>query len=212
MKENDWDSERIRQQFDFLLEIDKEKEVVRRTPLHDNSRMEDDAEHAWHMAVMALILSEYANEEIDVLKTISMVLIHDLVEIYAGDTYAYDEEGKKTQENREADAAEKLFSRLPEDQAFAFAMLFNEFNVGDSPEAQFARTLDNIQPTMLNNASEGTSWEENGIALSQVLKRNASTDEGSEILWNYAYKNFIFPNVRKGHLKDDLGDRKPEEP
>ena len=150
MKENDWDSERIRQQFDFLLEIDKEKEVVRRTPLHDNSRMED--------------------------------------------------------------AAEKLFSRLPEDQAFAFAMLFNEFNVGDSPEAQFARTLDNIQPAMLNNASEGTSWEENGIALSQVLKRNASTDEGSEILWNYAYKNFILPNVWKGHLKDDLGDRKPEEP
>jgi len=209
LKCKDWDDERIHKQFDFLLELDKEKEVIRRTPLHDNSRFEDDAEHAWHLAVMIMVLSEYANEEIDEYHTMCMVLIHDLVEIYAGDTYAYDEEGKKTQKAREKQAAEKLFSRLPKDQGEKFLALFQEFDEGETPEAKFARTLDNVQPTMLNNASGGTSWEENGIRLSQVLGRNRNTAEGSETLWNYSYNNFILPHAESGELKDDLGDKKP---
>lgn len=212
MSEKDWETDRIQQQFQFLLELDKEKEVMRQTPLHDNSRMEDDAEHAWHLAVMTLVLSEYANEDIDVLKTVSMVLIHDLVEIYAGDTYAYDEEGKKTQKSREAAASEKLFSLLPPDQAKKFKALFEEFDARETPEAKFANTMDNIQPTMLNNASGGTSWVKNGVRLSQILNRNEKTAEGSETLWNYSYRNFILPHVEHGEIKDDLGNGKPPRP
>ena len=196
MKENDWDSERIRQQFDFLLEIDKEKEVVRRTPLHDNSRMEDDAEHAWHMAVMALILSEYANEEVDVLKTISMVLIHDLVEIYAGDTYAYAGVSKEAQHEKEAESADRLFGMLPE-EGKKFRALWDEFERADTPEARFAHTMDNIQPMMLNDYTGGRAWKEHGVHLSQIMKRNEHTAEGSEILWDYAREKLIGPHVGK---------------
>lgn len=212
MSEKDWESERLRQQFAFLLELDKEKEVIRRTPLHDNSRMEDDAEHAWHMAVMTLVLSEYANEDIDVFHTVSMVLIHDLVEIYAGDTYAYDEEGKKTQKAREEAAKEKLFSQLPEDQAAKFKALFEEFDARETPESKFANAMDNVQPSMLNDASGGTSWAEKGVRLSQILNRNARTAEGSETLWNYSYGNFILPHVEHGEIADDLGSEKPPKP
>ncbi len=197
---------RLKQQFDFLLELDKEKQVERRTPLHDNSRKENDAEHAWHMAVMAMILSEYANEDIDVDKTIRMLLIHDLVEIYAGDTYAYDEEGKKSQEEREEKASEKLFALLPKDQGDALKALFEEFDAGETPEAAFARTLDNVQPTMLNDASGGTSWAENRVRLSQVLKRNGNTAKGSEELWDYSYHHFILPHVADGQLIDDTDE------
>lgn len=212
MREKDWETERIQQQFAFLLELDKEKEIMRQTPLHDNSRKEDDAEHAWHMAVMALVLSEYANEDIDVLHTVSMCLVHDLVEIYAGDTYAYDEEGKKSQKAREAAAEEKLFSMLPDDQAVKFKALFEEFDARETPESKFANTMDNIQPTMLNNASGGTSWAENQVRLSQILNRNSKTAEGSETLWNYSYSNFILPHVEHGEIRDDLGADKPAKP
>lgn len=212
MREKDWETERIKKQFAFLLELDKEKEVMRQTPLHDNSRMEDDAEHAWHMAVMALVLSEYANEDIDVLHTVSMCLVHDLVEIYAGDTYAYDEEGKKSQKTRETAAEEKLFSMLPDDQAAKFKALFEEFDARETPESKFANAMDNVQPSMLNNASGGTSWVENGVRLSQILNRNSKTAEGSETLWNYSYSNFILPHVEHGEIRDDLGAGKPAKP
>lgn len=187
----------------FLREIDSEKFIGRQTYLHDASRKENDAEHAWHLAMFVLILSEYAEEPIDVAKTVSMVLVHDLIEIYAGDTYAYDEDGKKTQRAREEKAADKLFGMLPADQRDAVRGLFEEFDAGQTPEARFAHTCDNIQPTMLNDASGGLSWTEHGVHLSQVLGRNAQTAKGSSVLWNYALNNFILPHVEDGQLKPD---------
>lgn len=196
------DQTRLDKQFAFIREIDQEKKIGRQTYLADGERKENDAEHAWHMAVMVLLLQEYANEEIDVLRTISLLLIHDLVEIYAGDTYAYDEEGKGSQREREQEAAERLFSILPEDQSQMMRALWEEFEAEESAEAKFARTMDHIQPLMLNAASDGKSWLEHGIHLSQVLKRNQKTADGSEVLWEYARERFIQPNVEAGRLKD----------
>lgn len=195
------DRERINKQFKFALEIDKEKMIGRQTYLSDGIRLENDAEHAWHLAMMTILLSEYANEEIDVLKTVTMVLLHDIVEIDAGDTFAYDEEAKKTQRERELKAADRLFHLLPEDQEKIFRGLWDEFEAGESPEARFAHTMDNIQPAMLNAATEGKAWIEKGTRLPQVLERNESTPKGSKILWDYSYNNFILPNVENGKLK-----------
>lgn len=194
---------RLEKQMEFCLEIDKEKFISRQTYLSDGKRRENDAEHAWHMGIMTMILSEYANEKIDVLKTIGMLLIHDLVEIYAGDTYCYDEAGKETQRQRELEAAERLFGLLPADQGEKMRALWDEFEAWDTPEAKFAHTMDCIQPTMLNAATNGISWVEHGVGLSQVLGRNRRTGEGSEALWNYSFENFILPNVEQGRLKDD---------
>lgn len=193
--------ERLRKQFEFIKEIDKEKFIGRQTYLTDGKRKENDAEHAWHMAIMTLLLSEYANEEIDVLKTISMLLIHDIVEIDAGDTYAYDEEGKKTQAAREQKAAERIFGLLPEDQGKKMKALWEEFEARETKEAKFARTMDNVQPVMLNDATDGKAWREHEVRLEQILKRNEKTGEGSEKLWDYSYENFIKPNVDKGNIQ-----------
>ncbi|MBQ0044385.1 MAG: HD domain-containing protein [Bacteroidales bacterium] len=197
--------ERLRQIAEFCKVIDGEKFVQRRTFLTDGERLENDAEHAWHMAVMALLLSEYANDDIDVLKVVSILLIHDLVEVYAGDTFAYDEEGKKSQRQRELAAAGKLFSQLPEDLAKRFRGLWDEFEEWESPESKFAHALDNFQPLMLQHASDGRAWREGGRRLSEVLKRNERSAEGSEKLWNYAFENFITPEIEKGNLIDDRG-------
>lgn len=197
--------ERLRQIAEFCKVIDGEKFVQRRTFLTDGERLENDAEHAWHMAVMALLLSEYANDDIDVLKVVSILLIHDLVEVYAGDTFAYDEEGKKSQRQRELAAADKLFSQLPEDLAKRFRGLWDEFEEWESPESKFAHSLDNFQPLMLQHASNGRAWREGGRKLSEVLKRNERSAEGSEKLWNYAFENFITPEIEKGNLIDDRG-------
>lgn len=194
---------RLEQQIDFCREIDKEKYIGRQTYLSDGARKENDAEHAWHMAIMTVLLGEYANEEIDILKTVTMLLIHDLVEIDAGDTYAYDEEGKKTQRQREEKAADRIFGILPEDQQKKLRGLWEEFEAGITPEAKFARTMDNMQPMMLNAASDGKGWAERGVRLSQILGRNKNTAAGSLQLWDYSYQNFITPNVEKGRIKDD---------
>lgn len=203
MDTNKSDKERLDKQFAFARELDKEKLIGRQTYLANGERKENDAEHAWHMAIMALILSEYANEEIDVLRTISMILIHDVVEIDAGDTYAYDENGKKSQREREVKAAERLFGMLPKDQAVKFRNLWEEFEAQETKEAKFARTMDNIQPVVLNDASDGKSWVEHGVHLSQILNRNKNTGKGSEVIWNYAKENFIDENVRKGNIIND---------
>ncbi len=150
-------SERLKQQFEFIREIDKEKMIGRQTYVSDASRKENDAEHAWHLAIMTVLLSEYANEPIDVLKTVTMLLIHDIVEIDAGDTYAYDEAGKKTQRQRELRAAERIYGLLPADQRDKLRSLWDEFEEGKTPEARFARAMDHIQPVMLNDASGGRS-------------------------------------------------------
>ena len=200
------ENERLKQQFAFFLEADKEKKIGRQTYISDASRKENDAEHAWHMALMTLILSEYANEEIDVLRTISMILMHDIVEIDAGDTYAYDEEAKKSQKEREEKAADRIFSMLPEDQKCKFRELWEEFEAQETKEAKFARTMDNIQPLMLNDATDGKSWSERGVRISQVLKRNENTAKGSKALLEYAYEQMLKPNVEKGRIIDDRNE------
>ena len=195
--------DRLEQQFEFIREIDKEKFIGRQTYLSDGKRKENDAEHAWHMAIMTILLSEYANEEIDVLKTVTMLLIHDIVEIEAGDTYAYDEEAKKTQKEREQKAAERIFGLLPPDQGEKFKKIWEEFEARETKEARFARTMDNLQPVMLNDETDGKAWVEHGVHLEQIMKRNQNTAEGSETLWEYAYQNFILPNVEKGRIKSE---------
>ena len=197
------DKERLKKQFAFFQEIDKEKEIFRQTYLADASRKENDAEHAWHMAIMTVLLSEYANEEIDVLKTVTMLLIHDIVEIDAGDTYAYDPEGKKTQKERERKAADRIFHLLPDDQADKMYELWEEFEAQQTPEAKFARTMDNIQPMMLNDASNGLSWDEHQVKLSQIQKRNERTADGSEQIWEYAKDEFLQKNIQAGHIIED---------
>lgn len=197
------DNKRLEKQFDFFREIDKEKFIGRQTYLTDGERKENDAEHAWHMAIMTVLLSEYANEKIDVLKTVMMLLIHDLVEIDAGDTYAYDEEGKKTQREREEKAAKRIFGLLPEEQGGKLMALWEEFEAYETPEANFAHTMDNIQPVMLNDATDGKAWLEHGVHLSQILGRNKKTAEGSRELWQYAYEKMIAPNAAKGRIIED---------
>lgn len=195
---------RLEQQFEFIKEIDKEKFIGRQTYLSDANRKENDSEHAWHMAIMTILLSEYANEKIDVLKTVTMLLIHDLVEIDAGDTYAYDVEANKSKAAREQAAADRIYGLLPEDQQKKMRDLWEEFEAGETPEAKFAHTMDNIQPIMLNNATDGKSWMEHGVHLSQVLNRNKNTAKGSEELWEFAKDNFIRPSLEKGRLKKDV--------
>lgn len=197
------EKERIKKQFDFIKEIDKEKLIKRQTYLSDGVTKENDAEHAWHMAIMAILLSEYANEPIDVLKTVTMILIHDLVEIKAGDTYAYDEQAKLTQKERELEAADYIFSMLPEDQSEKLRKLWDEFEEEESPEARFAKAMDRIQPMMLNAASDGKMWEERQIKLSQIMNRNKSVAMGSEDLWKYAFETFIQPNVESGKIVNE---------
>lgn len=194
---------RIDKQFEFLLEADKEKFIQRDTLKSDGETFENDAEHAWHMAIMCLLLGEYANEDIDLLKTISMILIHDVVEIDAGDTYAYDDEGKKSQRERELKAADRLFGLLPDDQGKKFRALWEEFEEGKTAEARFAHTMDNVQPAMLNNSTDGKRWAKNKVKLSQILERNKNTADGSKTLWEYSFNNFISPNVEKGRIEKD---------
>lgn len=193
--------ERLDQQFNFIREVDKEKMIGRQSYISDGVRKENDAEHAWHLALMAILLQEYANEPIDVLKVVTMVLMHDIVEIDAGDTYAYDEEGKKTQKEREEKAAKRIYGLLPPEQAEKYYALWQEFEERKTPEAKFARTMDNLQPMMLNDATDGKAWVEHGVRLEQILKRNERTGEGSSRLWNYAKKNFIDPNVKKDRIR-----------
>lgn len=195
------DELRMDKQFGFIRELDKEKFIKRQTYLSDGIRKENDAEHAWHMAIMALVLSEYANTPVDLLKTISMILIHDVVEIDAGDTYAYDEEGKKSQKEREQRAADRIFGMLPKEQADKFRSIWEEFENQETDEAKFAKAMDNIQPMMLNAATDGKSWVEHCVKLSQILDRNKNTHSGSEELWEYAKKKFIDENVNKGRIK-----------
>ena len=197
---------RLERLIEFCREIDKEKLIKRQTLLTDGKTRENDSEHAWHMAVMSILLSEYANEEIDLLKVVTMILIHDIVEIDAGDTYAYDEEGKKTQRQRELKAAERIFGILPDDQRDRLRALWDEFEEGKTAEASFAHTMDNIQPAMLNDATDGKKWKENNVSLSKILDRNKNTAQGSEALWNYSLNNFILPNVEKGRIIDDISE------
>lgn len=194
---------RIEQQMDFMREIDGLKQIGRQTYLKDGSRKENDAEHSWHLAMMALIMNEYANEDVDVLRVISMVLIHDIVELDAGDTYAYDTVGNATKRDREVAAAERIFHMLPEDQAAYLRSLWDEFEAEETSESKFAHVLDNIQPIMLNDASNGKAWKEHQVKLSQILNRNRNTARGSEVMWKYAKEELIDKNLTKGNIIQD---------
>ena len=198
------DMERLKKQMAFIKEIDKEKQIFRQTYVSDATRKENDAEHAWHMAIMTFLLSEYSNEEIDILKTIRMILIHDIVEIDAGDTYAYDDAAKATQQERELLAADRLFGMVPEDQAKEMRALWDEFEAAETKEARFARTMDNLQPMLLNDATNGKAWEEHEVPLSKILKRNERTPMGSKVLWDYAQEKLIKKNVEAGHIIPDV--------
>ena len=191
--------ERLTKQLAFSLEIDKEKNIFRQTHLSGHGRNENDAEHAWHMAIMAYLLKEYANEEVDIAKVMLMCLIHDVVEIDAGDTYAYDKEAQKTQKAREEAAKERIYSLLPEDQKKEFTAIFDEFEAYESAEAKFVHALDNLQPLILNNSNEGGDWKEHGVSASTIYLRHSKTRLGSEKLFE-ATDEIIQDNVRKGNL------------
>lgn len=193
-------TDRMKQQMTFALEIDKEKNILRQTHLSGHGRRENDAEHAWHMAIMAYLFKEYANEPVDIARTMIMCLIHDIVEIDAGDTYAYDEEGLKTQKAREEAAKERLFALLPDDQCRELKDLFEEFEEASSPEARFARAMDNFQPLILNHSNGGGDWKEHGISADKVYARQSRTREGSEAIYEVT-DQIIKENVQKGSLK-----------
>ena len=192
---------RIRQQLEFSLEIDKEKNILRQTHLSGHGRQENDAEHAWHMAIMAYLLREYANEEIDIGKVMLMCLIHDIVEIDAGDTYAYDDENKKAQKAREDAAKERIFSLLPEDQKTELIALFDEFEAYETPESKFAHAMDNLQPLILNHSNGGADWRAHNVSARQVYGRQNKTRLGSEKIFEIT-DAILKENIRKGNIKE----------
>lgn len=195
-------NERIKKQLDFSLEIDKEKNVFRQTHLSGHGRNENDAEHAWHMAVMAYLLREYSNEPVDISKVMLMCLIHDIVEIDAGDTYAYDMGDLKTQKAREDAAKERIFSLLPDDQKNELIAVFDEFEACETAESRFAHAMDNLQPLILNNSNNGGDWREHGVTAEQVYGRQSKTRLGSERLYEVTEK-LIRENIRKGNIREN---------
>ena len=189
--------ERLRKQLDFILEVDKSKFVVRQTYLTDGIRKEDDAEHSWHIALMAILLAEYSNEPVDVLRVVSMLLVHDLIEIDA-----YDKNANATKRERELKAADRIFNILPEDQAKKLRGLWDEFEEYQTPEAKFAHVMDNLAPVMLSDAVGGKGWKEHGVFENQVYGRNKRTPEGSETLYQVIDEVFR-KNIQLGNIKGD---------
>ena len=201
-KNNQEEKSRLEKQIAFLTEVDKEKNIFRQTYLADGKRKENDAEHSWHLALAAVLLKEHMKEDADLGRVMTMVLIHDLVEIDAGDTYAYDTEGAAAKREREVKAADRIFGILPEDQGTYLRELWDEFEAYETAEAKYAHLLDNFQPLMLNDASDGKSWEEHGVHKSQVCRRNARIPETSEIVWEKMLE-IMDKHIEKGHLQAD---------
>ncbi|MBQ4053344.1 MAG: HD domain-containing protein [Clostridia bacterium] len=195
-------TKRLQDQIRFILEIDKEKNILRQTHISGFARQENDAEHAWHMATMVYLLKEYANEEIDLAKTMMMALIHDVVEIDAGDAYAYDVQALATQKEKEERAAQRIFGLLPKDQRDELIALFEEFEKGETAEAKFAKAMDNFQPLLLNDSNDGGDWRQHGVNKTQVTNRQRRTKAGSEEIWQYT-QTLIEKNVEKGNIKDE---------
>lgn len=191
---------RLEQQIQFIKEIDKVKNIYRQTYLADGQRKENDAEHSWHIAVMAVLLNEYVPEA-DAARVMTMVLIHDLVEIDAGDTYAYDSKGAETKRARETAAAERIFGILPKDQGSMFRELWEEFEEYQTPDAKFAHLLDNFQPLLLNDASGGKSWAEHEVEKTQIYMRNEKIEETSADIWE-CMRNIVQMHIQKGNIKE----------
>ncbi len=193
---------RLDLQMQFLIEIDRLKSVLRRTRLFDNSRQENVAEHGWHVAIMAMALAEYSNEPIDVSKVVRMALVHDIVEIDAGDTFLYDEAAGKVKEEAERRAAERIFGLLPLDQAREIRSLWEEFEARNTPEARFAAAIDRLEPMLQNALTAGHAWKEHNVRKSQILGKNRPIVEaGSRELWRFA-EGLIENAVREGHLRE----------
>lgn len=198
-----WINDRLSGQISFLVEIDKLKGVLRKTFLMDKSRLENTAEHSWHVSLMAIVLQEHANNPaINLNHVIQMLLLHDLVEIDAGDTFAYDTQGYLDKEEREQAAANRLFGLLPEDQRGEWIVLWREFEDGDTYEAQYAAAIDRLQPVIHNYYTGGVSWKSNGIVRSQVLKRLAPVRQVSEALWEFSLA-IIQSSIEQGILLED---------
>ncbi|WP_073586487.1 HD domain-containing protein [Vibrio quintilis] len=179
--------ERLKKQLELVIELDRLKSILRRTRVKSaEGRLENTAEHSWHVAIMAILLEEYANEPVDISKVVQMLLFHDIVEIDAGDTFIYDSESAQHQEEAELKAAERLFGILPDDQGQKYLALWKEFEEAVTPEARFAKALDRLIPVMLNYCNEGQSWKEYGVHKHQVLSMNQRIEQGSECLWDYA--------------------------
>jgi len=195
-------SDKLRKQIQFLKEIDELKQILRQTVLIKDRRQENDAEHSWHLAMLIIVLSEYSNNpSINLLKTTKMALIHDLVEIDAGDTFCYDEHDRAEKTEREREAAHRIFSILPNEMATEFIDLWEEFEAMETPEAQFAAAVDRLQPLLLNLYSEGYAWKKHNVRKSQVIERNHHIVKGSTVLWEFA-ENLIDEAVNRGYLID----------
>lgn len=196
------DSERLVKQIEFIIEIDKLKRVFRQNVVIGTKQQENDAEHSWHLAVMAIILSEYSStKELDILRVLKMLLIHDLVEIHAGDTFCYDVQGNADKLDRELRAAKRLFNLLPSEQAQEMMDLWQEFETMATPEACFAASLDRFQPLLLNYHTNGHTWKRPGITSERVLQRNKVLENNAPQLWEYV-KELIEDCIQKGYLKE----------
>ncbi|MCG8528428.1 MAG: HD domain-containing protein [Opitutales bacterium] len=192
--------ERLERQVQFLIELDKLKSIYRQSYLSHEQRRENSGEHSWHVSIVALVLLEYADEKVDVLKVLKMLLIHDIVEIDAGDTYIYDPVGNEGKAEREIEAANRLFGMLPEEQAIEFRALWDEFEGKETAEAKFAGSCDRIIPLLHNYYAQGHSWKEHGIAKEQVYQINSVIEDGSASLWKFA-KELIEESIKKGYLQ-----------
>jgi putative hydrolases of HD superfamily len=192
----------MKQSLDFLLEIEKLKKIIRRTYISDGSRNENTAEHSWHVSMMAMTLWEHyeLKQEVDLFKSIKMLLLHDIVEIDAGDTYAFDDSGYEDKKKRENLAADRLYGLLPEEIASDYRRTWDEYEEGKTPEAVFAHIIDHIQPLMLNISTSGVSWKEHGIHSEQVLNRNSWIEKVSPAIYNQV-KEWVDKGIEKGWLK-----------
>lgn len=194
------DFSRFHKQLEFITEIDKLKKIFRNTILMDASRRENDAEHTWHMAVCAMLFTEYANEKnLDMLKVLKMIMIHDVVEIDAGDTFAYDDKGHLDKEEREQKAANRLFGLLPDDQQEEFMGLWDEFEEYKTPESKHAHLVDTFMPIYHNYRTKGLQWQRLNVTSDKVLTKNKHIQKGSEVIWEYV-QNIVKDAVEKGYL------------
>ncbi len=195
-------SDRLHRQIEFIIEVDKVKNIFRQTKIHDGTRRENDAEHSWHLALMAFLLSEHAIEKnFDLLKVMKMCILHDLVEIDAGDTFCYDVKGNLDKLEREEAAAKRLFGMLPADQAREFHSLWQEFDAMETLEARYAAALDRIQPVLLNYVNKGGTWREHGITKAQVIARNGHIQKGAPEIWEFV-SQIIDDAEAKGYFKE----------
>ena len=193
-------TERLLQQIEFIKEIDKLKYIQRKTKLFNSDRSENDAEHSWHLAMMAVILSEHANTKVDLLKVVKMVLIHDIVEIDAGDTFIYDTQKNHTNTDEELLAAKRIFGLLPAEQTAEFIAIWEEFETGETDEAKFAKSMDRLEPLLQNTSNNGGTWKEFDVPFEKVYEKKKAIKHGSEVIWQYS-ESLLNENVEKGILK-----------